>query len=302
MRQKLSSLILAGAALVIAGTSAIQAQESEASESKWVLKNIGGINLSQTSLTNWAAGGENSVAWNIYFNGSANYKSEGWNWDNGLVADFGKTYTSSNKWQKSLDKLNLNTKVGHSISKHWNMSFLADFLTQFTAGYKSAAAEQKGEAPISKFFAPGYLTTALGFDYKPNSSFSMLLSPVAGKLTFVTDKALSDAGAYGVKKGKHLLAEVGTSLVANYNTNITQNINLISKLTLFSAYNNKFGNVDVNWDLLVSFKINKYLAANVTTNLVYDDDVKTLDEVTKTQRGAKIQLREVFGLGITYSL
>lgn len=288
--------------LALAGAVTLSAQAQEEKDSKWTLKNVGGINLAQTSLTNWAAGGENSVAWNVYFNGSANYKSDRWSWDNGIVADFGKTYTSSNKWQKSLDKLNLNTKVGYGISKHWNMSFLADFLTQFAEGHKNAAAALNNEAPISKFMAPGYLTTALGFDYKPNSNFSMLMSPVTGKLTFVTDKALSEAGAYGVQKGKNVLAEVGASLVANYNQNITSNINLISKLTLFTAYNNNFGNIDVNWDVMVSFKINKYLAANFSTNLVYDDDIKTIDEKTKMPRGAKIQLRQVLGLGVTYSL
>lgn len=288
--------------LALAGAVILSAQAQEEKDSKWTLKNVGGINLAQTSLTNWAAGGENSVAWNVYFNGSANYKSDRWSWDNGIVADFGKTYTSSNKWQKSLDKLNLNTKVGYGISKYWNMSFLADFLTQFAEGHKNAAAALNNEAPISKFMAPGYLTTALGFDYKPNSNFSMLMSPVTGKLTFVTDKALSDAGAYGVQKGKNVLAEVGASLVANYNQNITSNINLISKLTLFTAYNNNFGNIDVNWDVMVSFKINKYLAANFSTNLVYDDDIKTIDEKTKMPHGAKVQLRQVLGLGVTYSL
>lgn len=288
--------------LALAGAVILSAQAQEEKDSKWTLKNVGGINLAQTSLTNWAAGGENSVAWNVYFNGSANYKSDRWSWDNGIVADFGKTYTSSNKWQKSLDKLNLNTKVGYGISKYWNMSFLADFLTQFAEGHKNAAAALNNEAPISKFMAPGYLTTALGFDYKPNSNFSMLMSPVTGKLTFVTDKALSEAGAYGVQKGKNVLAEVGASLVANYNQNITSNINLISKLTLFTAYNNNFGNIDINWDVMLSFKINKYLAANFSTNLVYDDDIKTIDEKTKMPRGAKIQLRQVLGLGVTYSL
>lgn len=277
---------------------AFSANAQEEKTSNWTLKNVAGANLSQTSLSNWSAGGENSVAWHIYFNGLANYKKDRWSWDNGLNVDFGQTYTSTDKWQKSLDKLNINSKVGYALAKHWNAAFLADFLTQFAPGYKSVADKRNGVAPISKFMSPGYLSLALGADYKPSDNFSLLLSPLSGKLTFVLDKELSNAGAYGVRPGKHLLAELGASIVANYTTNITSNVNLITKLSLFSAYNHDFGNIDVNWDMTLAFKVNKYISANFTTNLVYDDDIKTLkDGSLKPQ----IQLRQIFGLGLSYT-
>lgn len=288
------------ASIALAGAVALTATAQEGNASHWTLKNVGGINLSQTSLTNWAAGGENSVAWHIYFNGSANYKKDRWSWDNALVTDFGQTYTSSNKWQKSLDKLNLTTKVGYGLAKHWNVALLGDFLTQFDNGYASAADRNNNLPPISRFMAPGYLTLSLGADYKPSDNFSLLLSPITGKMTFVLDTDLSNAGAYGVKPGNKVLAELGSLLVANYKTDITENINLITKLTLFSAYNNNFGNIDVNWDTMLNFKLNKYITANATVNLVYDDDIKTTDD-TGAVHGAKIQLRQVFGLGLSYT-
>ncbi len=281
------------------GISSVAMATEEGQTSPWTFKNIGGVNLSQTSLTNWAAGGENSVAWHIYFNGSANYKRDNWSWDNALVTDFGQSYTSTNRWQKSLDKLNLSSKVGYALSKHWRAAFLGDFLTQFAPGYASASDKLSGAAPISKFMAPGYLTLSLGADYKPNDKFSLLVSPIAGKITFVTDKALSDAGAFGVTPGKRVLAEVGASLVASYTTNISSNISLITKLSLFSAYNNNFGNVDVNWDVMLACKLNKYMSATLTTNLVYDDDIKSVKD--GIVGGPKIQLRQVFGLGVSYS-
>lgn len=269
--------------------------QDEAPKSNWTTKNVSGINLSQTSLTNWSAGGENSVSWNVYLNSIANYKSGRWSWDNGLVADFGQTYTSSYKWQKSVDKLNLNTKVGYAFAQHWNGALLLDFLTQFDRGYKSAASRAAGESYISKFFSPAYVTVALGTDYKPNKHFSFLLSPATGKVTIVGDKLLSSIGAYGVTPGKHVLAELGASAVANYNTNITPDISLVTKLTLFTAYNHNFGNIDVNWDLMLNFKVNKYISANLTTNLIYDDDIKS------AEGGPKVQLREMIGLGATYT-
>ena len=262
-----------------------------------------GPNLAQTSLTNWAAGGENSVAWNLYLNASANYKKGDWSWDNALITDFGKTFTTSNKWLKSVDKLNFSTKIGRNISKHWSISALGDFLTQFARGYDSDTNPNipgNKDKYISTLFAPGYLTLAIGADYKPNEDFSLLLSPITGKMTFVLDNRLSAAGAFGVKPGKKTLAEVGALAVANYKRKLAENINLVTKLTLFTPYNENFGNIDVNWDMMIAFKINKFLTTTLTTNLVYDDDIKTVD-AAGNQRGAKVQFREVLGLGLAYS-
>lgn len=283
---------LALSATIFGGANA----QEESRTSHWTLKNVAGLNASHTGLVNWAAGGENTFAWNIYLNAAANYKKDKWSWDNALVADYGLTHTDATKWQKSLDKLNLSTKAGYAISKHWNASFLADFLTQFAEGHKDANAKNRGDKYISKFMAPGYLTSALGFDYKPNDSFSLFLSPTTGKFTFVTDAYLSNLGAYGVKPGKKSLAEFGSLLVANYNKELAPNFSVISKLTLFSAYNNKYGNIDVNWDVMLAYKLNKFLSTTLTTNLVYDDDVKS------ASGGPKVQFRHVFGVGLTYSL
>lgn len=283
------------ALLAATSLATISAQE-EAPTSNWTKKNIIGLNLSQTSLSNWSAGGENSVAGNVYLNATANYKKGRWSWDNGLVADYGQTYTSSTNWQKSVDKLNLNTKVGYALSKHWNSALLLDFLTQMDKGYKSAADRAADKnSYISRFMAPGYLTLSLGTDYKPNKNFSLLVSPATGKLTFVLDDKLSQAGAYGVKPGNRVLAELGASLVANYNTNITSDISLATKLTLFTAYNHNPGNIDILWDVMLNFKVNKYINANITTNLIYDDDIKS------ASGGPRIQFREMIGIGASYT-
>ena len=119
-------------------------------------------------------------------------------------------------------------------------------------------------------------------------------------MTFVLDSRLSDAGAFGVKPGKKTLAEIGALAVANYKRKLAENINLVTKLTLFTPYNESFGNIDINWDMMIAFKINKFLTTTLTTNLVYDDDIKTVDS-HGNQHGAKVQFREVLGLGLAYS-
>lgn len=285
------------------GQVVAQTNSAPTETSSWKISGVSGLNLSQTSLTNWAAGGENSVAWNLYLNATANYKKDSWSWDNALITDFGKTFTTSNKWLKSIDKLNFSTKIGRSLSKHWSVSALGDFLTQFARGYAAENNPNIGgnkDKYISTILAPGYLTLAVGADYKPNDDFSLLLSPATGKMTFVLDNRLSTAGAFGVKPGNKTLAEIGALAVANYKRKLAENINLVTKLTLFTPYNESFGNIDVNWDMMIAFKINKFLTTTLTTNLVYDDDIKTVD-LQGNKRGAKVQFREVLGLGLAYS-
>ena len=295
--------------LALLASVAISAQaqdntpETPAPESNWKVSGITGVNTAQTALVNWSAGGENSVAWNIYLNATANYKKDKWSWDNARVTDFGMTYTTSNEWLKNVDKLNLSSKVGRLISEHWSISALGDLLTQFARGYDASTNPNVAgnrDKYISTLFAPGYLTAALGADYKPNDDLSVLLSPVTGKMTFVLDKKLSNSGAFGVKPGNKLLAELGASVVANYKKKLAENINFSTKLTLFTAYNSDFGNIDVNWDMMIAFKINKFLTTTLTTNLIYDDNVKSVDKAGNIA-GPKVQFREVLGLGLSYS-
>ncbi len=296
MKKIVSTLAVA----IVAGTT-LMAQDKPAEKKNWTYKAVAGANLAQTSLTNWASGGENSVAWNVYFNGQANYKKDVWNWDNSLVADFGQTYTESNKWQKSLDKLNLTSKLGRAIAPKMNLSIMGDFLTQFANGYANAKAQLAGADPISTFMAPGYLTLAVGVDYKPTDNFSLLFSPLAGKMTFVLDERLSNLGSFGVTPGDKVFAELGTSLVANYRQELFKNVSLQTKLTLFTAYTHDFGNIDVNWDVMIAAKINKYMSATITTNLVYDDDIKIADKDGLNPVNSRIQFREVLGIGLAYT-
>ena len=69
---------------------------------------------------------------------------------------------------------------------------------------------------ISDLFAPAYLLLALGLDYKPNPYFSAFISPLTAKFTFVTDRQLSDLGAFGVKPGQTSRSEIGAYLRAIY--------------------------------------------------------------------------------------
>ena len=72
---KRTFLMIAFASLATIAYS--QTDDKGYEEGKYVLKGVSGLNLSQTAMTNWSAGGENSVAGNAYLNGSLTFHPAG---------------------------------------------------------------------------------------------------------------------------------------------------------------------------------------------------------------------------------
>ena len=74
-----------------------------------------------------------------------------------------------------------------------------------------------------------------------------------------------------------------------------ENVNLITTADFFTPYNKDFGNVDVNWDVLISMKINKVLSATLNMTLKYDNDVKTFtDEGVEIGKAILIKVSMAF--------
>ena len=265
-------------------------------EGAWVLKGVTGINMSQTAMTNWSAGGENSIAGNAYLNGALTHKSGNWLWVTNLVLDYGLSKTKSQGMRKSSDKIGLSTQLGYAATKVWYYTFMADLNTQFAKGYNYPDKSHY----ISNFFAPAYSNVALGMEYRPKSNYSIFLSPVSTKMTFVSDDYLSDLGSFGVDPGDHFKIEAGAFLKARAELPVMENVNLITTADFFTPYNKDFGNVDVNWDVLISMKINKVLSATLNMTLKYDNDVKTFND-EGVERGPKVQFKEILGIGLAYN-
>ena len=269
----------------------LAAQEEEG----WSHNGLAGFNLSQTAFTNWSAGGENTVADNIYFNGSLNYKKDKLSWTNDLSANYGQNFTQNTGWRKSIDNLNFASKLGHQITETVYYAALLDFKSQLADGYKYTDDDK---TLVSKFLTPSYLNVSVGIDYKPNSHIAAYYSPVAGKLTMVTDTLLSEA--YGIDAGKKVKPQLGSIFKVNVDyTFFEDKVTLKSVLDLFTAYDDSFGKIDVNWDVLIGYNLTKLLTLTFQSTLKYDDDIKTADSEGNI-RGAKVQFKEMVGLGISY--
>jgi hypothetical protein len=89
-----------------------------------------------------------------------------------------------------------------------------------------------------------------------------------------------------------------------FKKDLMKNVNLQTKLDLFSNYLHNPQNIDINWEVLISMKVNKYITATINTQLLYDDDVMiAVDENgdgTPDSSGPRTQFKEVIGVGFSY--
>lgn len=260
------------------------------------------LNLSQTSLTNWAAGGQSSIAMNGLLNLHNQYKKGNELWENFLDLAYGTMKQGKENWWKTDDKISFTSKYGHKAANNFYVAGLADFKTQFSKGYNYP----NDSVMISRFMAPGYLLVAAGVEYRPSDNFNFFIAPFTGKFTFVMDQALSDSGAFGVNRGETVYSEFGGYARLFAKKDLMENISIQTNLDLFSNYLNNPGNIDINWKVLLSMKVNKYFSATISTDMIYDDDIKIVEDkndngiVESGEKGPRLQFKEVLAIGIAY--
>ena len=260
------------------------------------------VAFSQVSLTNWAAGGQNSMSVNGRFNGFYNYKKKRMAWDNQVDLGYGLLKQGKTDWQKTDDRFELMSKLGYRLSDKLNGAALANFKSQFAPGY----SKPEGGSLISDIFSPAYFLGAIGLDYKRGENFTLFLSPLTAKMTFILNDSLSNAGSFGVDPGKKFRAEVGGYIRMMFKHDLMKNVGMQTKLDLFSNYLKSPQFVDVNWEVLVMMKINKYLSVNINTLLIYDHDIiigkDTNEDGTPDSFKPRIQFKELLGLGLAFTI
>ncbi|MDR1984617.1 MAG: DUF3078 domain-containing protein [Prevotellaceae bacterium] len=257
------------------------------------------LTLTQTSFSNWSAGGANSIAGVVMTGLKLIYTETKFTWETTLDVAYGLTYQEKN-FLKNNDKIDFLTKFGLRSSKKWYYSLAFQLKTQFDKGYKTYPPPDKSNY-TSKFMAPGYLIASLGMDYKPTPDLSFMLSPFSAKCTFVLDTMLSNRGDYGVVKGHKSLSEIGSLIKITYSKTFKSKSTINSSLELFSSWLNNFGNVDVSWEFDWNIKINKWFSSRIYAKLLYDDDIKVKDSTTGEILGPRLQFKQMLGVGISLS-
>jgi hypothetical protein len=282
--------------------------------SHWEKKNEVGFDLSEIAFSNWNAGGVSSISGLLKGNFIRIYTLPKSKWFNELVIRYGINKQDGIAVRKSDDAIQFNSTFGYrkDTISNWYHSAKFNFNTQFTNGYKYPNTQ----SAISKPFAPAYTFLGVGAEYfNKAKKITVYISPLTMKNTLVLDQRLANQGAFGVVKatydlegnliseGEKSKTELGFLITSFYKKEVWKNINLENRLSLYSDYINNFGNIDVDWQIQLDLIVNQYVRANIGAHLLYDDDIKAKEEKAGEQIiiGPKIQLKQVLGVGLTYT-
>jgi hypothetical protein len=270
--------------------------KKEADTSTWNWKRGGmyNFNLSQSSLSNWAAGGDNfNMAFTSYFNYFAYYQRPRHSWDNNFDLNLGFMQSSNLGGRKNDDRIDLLSKYGYKIdsSGQLYLSGLFNVRSQIFDGYAYSGTKATF---ISSLLSPAYIILSAGVDYKPNNKLSVFFSPLTSRSTLLLNRALSNKGKYGVDTGKYFFRETGLFVTVNYTNNLTPTISYRGRADFFSNYYQKPENVNVYMTNFFNFKLHKNFSATYSLDLMYDDKIRIFGP-NKNSPG--LQVKSIIGIG-----
>jgi hypothetical protein len=270
--------------LVIASSSYTQEKEKDTvPQPKWNVNGRLAFIFNQSSFSNWASGGQNTVAGNINLNYDFNYKKENINWDTRIITGYGLSHISEKGYRKTDDRFELNTLLGVKTSTYWFLSFIGNFRTQYTKGFDY---KKEPKQLVSAFLAPAYLTFGPGMLYKKSDDLSLNIAPATARYTFVSDFF---SGRFGVKEGENTAFSLGFNLSGYYKFSIMENVEMENIISMYADYLANVGNVDLDYQTNIRFKVNNYIKMQMTFHTIIDDN-----------SSSKIQFRQLFGLGVNY--
>ncbi|MFV8368864.1 DUF3078 domain-containing protein [Flavobacterium sp. LB2R40] len=263
----------------------VKAQETTNDTIKlWTKKGNISLLFNQTAFNSkWLGGGTSNLAGNFGLNYDFNYKNGAVIWDNKFIAAYGLTKVTGSKISKTDDRLELNSLWGKKAKGDWNYSLFFNFKTQMDVG------NDNNGTTISHFFSPAYFQFGPGMWWKKSNNLSVNFSPATAKLILVHPHFTDFGSSFGVLQGDSSRLEFGASISAYYKFNVMANISVENRLNLYSNYLDQPENIDVDYQMNILMRINKYITANLALQGIYDHN--TIKAV---------QVREVFGLGVNY--
>ena len=300
------------------------------------------LTTGQTSLTNWAAGGDNTVSLAAFIDGNANWKKDDMFWNNRLQLDYGFLYASSKPiLQKNSDRIYLESKWGYKApsTKYLYFSANYDFKSQFTTGYDyktpASVTDEAGNdlegAELRKvwrdardlksdFLAPAYTNLALGIDFVPTKWFSLNFAPLTGDLVIVKNPSLRGNYSMPLKKEYVGVTEnlpedgtqyssvrfgFGAQLKMDAKVNVNDNFAYSTQVVLFANYLDINHCPRINWDNRVDWKLAKYFSLTFATNFIYDDTIMITNpsDIDLFPEGkARVQFKQSLAFGFTYTI
>ena len=256
----------------------------------------------QSSYSYWTAGGQTSISGTIKIDYDFNFENNGWNWDTKVITAYGLNSIGGSKYlKKTDDRFEINSLLGKKFTNNlignWSYSSFINFKTQWTKGYRyrknSNGEEERSE--LTRFFSPAYLQIGIGLYWRKSKDLWVNFAPVTGRLIivnkFFTENLQDGKQYFGVNKGSNSRFELGASLRSFFKFEFIENVEISNRLSLYSDYLENSGNIDLDYTINTSMKINKHLTTNLILQFIYDDNsVK------------RLQVREVMGIGLNLKI
>jgi hypothetical protein len=271
--------------LALGWITAVCAGEDEEAPLGWQNELVGALNLTHASFDNWAQGGEDAFGWQFSLSGKATHFAPGHEWANSLKLAYGTTKVGDQDARKSVDEIKLESVYAYKAGYFVEPYVAATAATQMAKGY---AYTDSGKTAISGFLDPGYFTQSVGLRHAYRDILTTRLG-AAAKETITDEFPVPYADDPVTDEIEDTKTEVGAESVTDLNLKLSTNILFTSKLALFSNLE-ATNEIDVDWDNLLTLKVEEYLNVNLNVRVFYDRDIST-----------SRQIKESLAIGLTYS-
>ena len=160
----------------------------------------------------------------------------------------------------------------------------------------------------SGFLAPAYLNVGIGALWTPAPWISLNVAPLSGGGVLVTIPELRKTYGMDLREGSqteytNFRAEFGAQIKLDMGWVINDVFSYTTQVTAFYNYLTPKVEPRITWDNKISWRIAKFFAINVSTNLIYDPRVMVHDKDKDGTVDSKgVQFKEFAEFGFTYTL
>lgn len=312
----------AAAAAAVALSAAEDVPVKEEKPKYWTNTFNANLNFGQTYLSQWVAGGFNNISVTANVDAVANYSKGKALGNSRIQLEYGQLYSADKPiFQKTKDRIYMESKWGYETAvKHLAYSASIDFKTQFGKNYTYGTPKEfDGDEPTkedwliartlkSGFLAPAYLNVGVGALWTPAPWISLNVAPLSGGGVLVTIPELRKTYGMDLREGSeteytNFRAEFGAQIKLDMAWVINDVFSYSTQVTAFYNYLTPKMEPRITWDNKISWKIAKFFAINVSTNLIYDPRVLVHDRDKDGVTDSKgVQFKEYCELGFTYTI
>lgn len=250
------------------------------------------LQFSQNYISkNWYQGGSDNTAILGVINGQFNYDNKkNLEWENFVEWRLGFNSVEGDTTRflnTNDDVVRATSKLGLKAGGNWYYSANIDMSTHLFNSYRGINSKQMKATLLT----PVRFNLGIGMDYKYQNKLSLYVSPLTYKFIYANDTINVSQNSFGIPTGENTLSQFGSSFILQNNIKPSREIDIVSKLNFYTNYEK----VEVDWEVVGSFTVNRFLTTRVQLNTRYDNTV-----ILAQGEKAKLQFKELLTFGLSY--